>query len=317
MRQEGFQLHLVIYNALLGVCASWVTHSYLVETFGKLGKLEKVSELLEEMESQGNFPDIASYNVVLEGYARYDDVQDFFLEMKVSNTKLDADAYNILIHEGYMKAASTKAYTGVVEANGQVVLYEEALVAFDTMHVAFNTMHKRMGESGVARNMDSFDVEIEAFGKGGHVKEDVKVYVNMEKAGCDPNEQTLEAILSVYSAGLVDESKEHFQEIKASGILPSGMCYHMLMAVYAESDRWDDAYELQDEMITNKMVTYVFEKFNSKGCNLGLRFYNALLEALWWLGQKERAERVLNEATKLGLSPELLRKSKLLWSVDV
>lgn len=66
-----------------------------------------------------------------------------------------------------------------------------------------------------------------------------------------------------------------------------------------------------------QMVEYVFDKLNSEGCGLGIRFYNTLLEALWWMGQKERAGRVLNEATKRGLFPELFRKNKLVWSIDV
>lgn len=66
-----------------------------------------------------------------------------------------------------------------------------------------------------------------------------------------------------------------------------------------------------------QMVEYVFDKVNSEGRNLGMRFYNTLLEALWWLGQKKRAAKVLNEATKRGLFPELFRKNKLVWSVDV
>lgn len=66
-----------------------------------------------------------------------------------------------------------------------------------------------------------------------------------------------------------------------------------------------------------QIVEYVFDKLNSEGCGLGMRFYNALLEALWWMFQRERAARVLNEASKRGLFPELFRKSKLVWSVDV
>lgn len=66
-----------------------------------------------------------------------------------------------------------------------------------------------------------------------------------------------------------------------------------------------------------QIVEYVLDKLNSEGYNLGMRFYSALLEALWWLKQRERAARVLSEATKRGLFPELFRKNKLLWSVDV
>lgn len=101
-----------------------------------------------------------------------------------------------------------------------------------------------------------------------------------------------------------------------------------------------DAYSLLDEMITTRVsdihqvigqmikgdfddesnwqiVEYIFDKLNSKGCGLGMKFYNALLEALWWMYQRERAARVLNEASKRGLFPELFRKNKLVWSVDV
>ncbi|KAK7857254.1 pentatricopeptide repeat-containing protein [Quercus suber] len=423
---------------------------YLVETFGKLGKLEKVSGLLKEMELGGNLPDIMSYNVLLEAYAklgsikdamgvfrqmqaagcvpnaatysillnlygrngRYDDVRELFLEMKVSNTEPDAATYNILIQVfgegGYFKEVvtlfhdmeeenvepnmetyegglhedakkilvkmnekgivpSSKAYTGVIEAYGQTALYEEALVAFNTMNevgsgptvetynslihaFARGGLYKecgailhRMGESGVARNVDSFNGVIEAFRQGGQFEEAVKTYIEMEKSRCDPDERTLEAVLSVYCvAGLVDESVEHFQEIKSSGILPSVMCYCMMLAVYAKSDRWDDAYELLDEMLTNRessihqvtgqlikgdydddsnwqMVEYVFDKLNSEGCGLGMRFYNTLLEALWWLGQKQRAARVLSEALKRGIFPELFHKTNLcgLWMYTV
>lgn len=104
--------------------------------------------------------------------------------------------------------------------------------------------------------------------------------------------------------------------------------------------RLDDAYNLLEEMSTTKVsevhqvigqmikgdydggsiwqiVECIFDKINYEGCALGMKFCNTLLEALWWLGQKERAARVLNEASKRGLFPELFRRSKLVWSVDV
>ena len=104
--------------------------------------------------------------------------------------------------------------------------------------------------------------------------------------------------------------------------------------------RWEEAYQLLEEMKTSRvsnthqvigsmikgdyddesnwqMVEYVLDRYNSEGCGFGLRLYNALLEALWWLGQKARAARVLREATRRALFPELFRQSKLLWSVDV
>ncbi|CAK9141410.1 unnamed protein product [Ilex paraguariensis] len=103
---------------------------------------------------------------------------------------------------------------------------------------------------------------------------------------------------------------------------------------------WDEANGLLDEMFTNRvsnihqvigqmikgdyddisnwqMVEYVLDKLNSEGCGLGMRCYNTLLDALWWLGQKKQAAVVLIEATKRGIFPELFCISKLVWPVDV
>ncbi|KAA8540887.1 hypothetical protein F0562_024975 [Nyssa sinensis] len=327
------------------------TYNILIQVFGEGGYFKEVVTLFLDMVEENVEPNMETY----EG-----------LIFACGKGGLHEDAKKILLHLNEKGLVPTsKAYTGVIEAYGQAALYEEALVAFNTMNEVgskptvetFNSLlhtfargglYKeseailwRMGECGITRNRDSFNGVIEGFRQGGQFEEALKAYVEMEKASCDPDEGTLEAVLGVYCfAGLVDESEGQFQEIKALGILPSVMCYCMMLAVYAKSDRLDDAYELLDEMFTHRvsnihrvigqmikggydddpnwqMVEYVFDKLNSEGCGLGIRFYNTLLEALWWLGQKERAARVLNEARKRGLFPELFRKNKLVWSVDV
>ncbi|XAR50119.1 hypothetical protein NMG60_11004359 [Bertholletia excelsa] len=327
------------------------TYNILIQVFGEGGYFKEVVTLFHDMVEENVEPNMETY----EG-----------LIFACGKGGLHEDAKKILLHMNEKRLVpSSKVYTGVMEAYGQAALYEEALVAFNTMNEVgskptietFNSLihtfargglYKesdaicwRMDEYGIARNRDSFNAIIEGFRQGGQFEEAIKAYVEMEKARCDPDEQTLEAVLSVYCfAGLVDESEEQFLEIKALGILPSVMCYCMMLAVYAKSDRWDDAYEMLDEMITNRasnihqvigqmirgdydddsnwqMVEYVFDKLNSEGCSLGIRFYNTLLEALWWLGQKERAARVLNEATERGLFPELFRRNTLVCSVDI
>lgn len=92
-----------------------------------------------------------------------------------------------------------------------------------------------------------------------------------------------------------------------------------------KSNRVSNAHQVIGSMIKGdyddesnwQMVEYVFDNYSSAGCSLGLRFYNAVLDALWWFNQKARAARVLQEATGRGLFPELYRQSKLVWSVDV
>ncbi|KAF2316024.1 hypothetical protein GH714_040819 [Hevea brasiliensis] len=327
------------------------TYNILIEVFGEGGYFKEVVTLFHDMVEENVEPNMGTYEGLI--YA-------------CGKGGLHEDAKKILLHmdeKGIVP--SSKAYTSVIEAYGQAALYEEALVMFNTMNemgskptvetynsliymFARGGLYKeseailwKMGESGVAQDRDSFNGVIEGYRQGGQFEEALKAYVDMEKARFEPDEWTLEAGLSVYcTAGLVDESEEQFREIRALGILPSVMCYCMMLAVYAKNNRWSDAYGVLDEMVTNRasnihqvigqmikgdydddsnwqMVEYVFDKLNSEGCGLGMRFYNTLLEALWWLGQKKRAARVLGEATKRGLFPELFRKSKLVWSVDV
>ncbi|XP_023000839.1 pentatricopeptide repeat-containing protein At1g74850, chloroplastic isoform X1 [Cucurbita maxima] len=327
------------------------TYNILIRVFGEGGYFKEVVTLFHDLVEEKIDPNMETY----EG-----------LVFACGKGGLHEDAKKILLHMNEKgMVPSSKAYGGLIEAYGQAALYDEALVAFNTMNevgskstvdtynslihtFARGGLYKeleaiisRMGESGISRNAKSFSGIIECYRQSGQFEEAIKAFVEMEKMRCKPDEQTLEAVLGVYCfAGLVDESKEQFHEIKASGIVPSVLCYCMMLAVYAKNARWDNAYELLDEMIKNResgihqvigqmikggydddsnwqMVEYVFDKLNAEGCGLGMRFYNTLLEALWWLGQKGRAARVLTEATKRGLFPELFRKSKLVWSVDV
>ncbi|KAA0055197.1 pentatricopeptide repeat-containing protein [Cucumis melo var. makuwa] len=327
------------------------TYNILIRVFGEGGYFKEVVTLFHDLVEENIDPNMETY----EG-----------LVFACGKGGLHEDAKKILFHMNEKGIVpSSKAYTGLIEAYGQAALYDEAVVAFNTMNEVgskstidtynslihtfargglykeFEAILSRMREYGISRNAKSFSGIIEGYRQSGQYEEAIKAFVEMEKMRCELDEQTLEAVLGVYCfAGLVDESKEQFVEIKASGILPSVLCYCMMLAVYAKNGRWDDAYELLDEMIKNRvssihqvigqmikgdydddsnwqMVEYVFDKLNAEGCGFGMRFYNTLLEALWWLGQKGRAGRVLTEATKRGLFPELFRQSKLVWSVDV
>ncbi|KAJ4712238.1 Pentatricopeptide repeat-containing protein [Melia azedarach] len=347
-----------------GCLANATTYSILLNLYGSNGRYDEVRELFLEMKASNTEPNAATYNILIQVFGEggyFKEVVTLFHDMVEENVEPNMETYEGLIfacgkgglHEDVKKillymnergiVPSSKAYTGAIEAYGLAALYEEALVAFNTMNEVESKPTVETYNSllhAFARGIHSM-LSLKQFRQGGQFEEAIKTFVGMEKVRCDPDERTLEAVLSVYCfAGLVDESKEQFQEIKASGILPSVMSYCMLLAVYAKSNRWGNAYELLEEMYTNRvsnihqvtgqmikgefddesnwqMVEYVLDKLNSEGYGLGMRFYNALLEALWWLGQRERAARVLNEATKRGLFPELFRNNKLVWSVDV
>ncbi|XP_008795952.1 pentatricopeptide repeat-containing protein At1g74850, chloroplastic isoform X1 [Phoenix dactylifera] len=292
------------------------TYEGLMLACGKGGLHQDAKAVLSQMNSKGVVPSPKAYTGVVEAYGQAALYEEAFV------------AFNTMHEIGSMPTVET--YSSLVNAFARGGLFKE-----------LQAILARMRGAGYQMNEDSFNGVIEGYCQGGQFEDALKAYVEMQKSRCNPNERTLEAVLSVYSAaGLVDESKEQFQEIQSAGIMPSIMAYCMLLSVYAKNDRWSEAYELLEEMKTNRissthqviasmikgeyddesnwqMVEYVFDKYNAEGCGFGLRFYNALLEALWWLGQKARAARVLHEAERRGLFPELYHQSKLVWSVDV
>ncbi|KAH1117649.1 hypothetical protein GLYMA_17G094300v4 [Glycine max] len=327
------------------------TYNILIQVFGEGGYFKEVVTLFHDMVEENVEPNMETYEGLIFACGKgglYEDAKKILLHMNEKGIVPSSKAYTGVI-EAFGQAALYEEALVVfntmneVGSNPTVETYNSFIHAFARggLYKEAEAILSRMNESGLKRDVHSFNGVIKAFRQGGQYEEAVKSYVEMEKANCEPNELTLEVVLSVYcSAGLVDESEEQFQEIKASGILPSVMCYCLMLALYAKNDRLNDAYNLIDEMITMRVsdihqgigqmikgdfddesnwqiVEYVFDKLNSEGCGLGMRFYNALLEALWWMFQRERAARVLNEASKRGLFPELFRKSKLVWSVDV
>ncbi|XP_031479652.1 pentatricopeptide repeat-containing protein At1g74850, chloroplastic isoform X1 [Nymphaea colorata] len=292
------------------------TYEGLIFACGKGGLYEDARKILLHMQSNGIVPSAGVYNGVIEAYGQ----AALYEEALV--------AFNTMQEVGSLPTIET--YNSLIAMFGRGGLYREA-----------QAIVSHMNESEIQRNEDSFNGLIESFTQNGKYENALTTYMEMQRARCTPNERSLEAILNVYcSAGLVEESKEQFLAIKESGVMPSVISYCQLVSVYAKNERWTEAYEVLDEMRTSRvsnahqvigtmikgeyddesnwqMVEYVFAKVKCEGCAYGLRFYNALLDALWWLGQKARAARVLQEAIKHGLYPELFRCTKLLWSVDV
>lgn len=104
--------------------------------------------------------------------------------------------------------------------------------------------------------------------------------------------------------------------------------------------RWEDASKVLEEMQDPNMpsiygvvggifkgemdegtnwqrVEYALDGLKVNGVGSNLTFYNALLEALWCLGQRQRACRVFAEARQRGVFAEAFSRSDLMWSIDV
>ncbi|KAE8794036.1 pentatricopeptide repeat-containing protein [Hordeum vulgare] len=328
------------------------TYNVLFNVFGDGGFFKEVVELFHDMLRTGIEPDMETCEGVLAACGQ---------------GGLHEDAREVLDYitkEGMVPTA--KAYTGLIEALGHAAMYEEAYVAFNMMteigslptietynslanvfakgglfREAESVFSRMTNSAGIQKSKDSYDALIEAYCQGSQLDDAVKAYMEMRKSRFNPDERSLEGVLNAYCiAGVIDESKEQFEEIRSNMAVPSIIAYCMMLSLYARNDRWADAYDLLEEMKTNRasnthqviasmikgeyddssnwqMVEYVLDSSNLEGCDYSLRFFNALLDVLWWFGQKARAARVLDHAVSYGLFPELFRDTKLVWSLDV
>lgn len=292
------------------------TYAGLLYSCGKGGLHKAAKKIHRHMLQSYVTPTTDGFTGLITAYgnaALYSEATYAFNSMKESGCKPDLETYNALI--------------GAHAGGG---LYCEAGSAYLTMI-----------DEGISADVSTYNSLIEAFGRGGLFDDAIEFSRDMEEARCSPNRHTYEALMGVYcTAGLFDEAKAQFLDLQVGGELPSVDSYCLLLSVCARRNRWDDASKVLEEMLEPNMpsiygvvggilkgemddgtnwqrVEYAFDGLKVDGVGSNLRFYNALLEALWCLGQRERACRVFAEARKRGVLAEAFSRSDLMWAIDV
>ncbi|XP_020148765.1 uncharacterized protein [Aegilops tauschii subsp. strangulata] len=328
------------------------TYNVLFNVFGDGGFFKEVVELFHDMLRTGIEPDMETCEGVLAACGQgglHEDAREVLDYITKEGMVPTAKAYTGLIEalghaamyeEAYVafnmmteigSLPTIETYNSLANVFAKGGLFREAESVFSRM----------TNSAGIQKSKDSYDALIEAYCQGSQLDDAVKAYMEMRKSRFNPDERSLEGVLNAYCiAGVIDESKEQFEEIRSNMTVPSIIAYCMMLSLYARNDRWADAYDLLEEMKANRasnthqviasmikgeyddssnwqMVEYVLDSSNLEGCDYSLRFFNSLLDALWWFGQKARAARVLDHAVSYGLFPELSRDTKLVWSLDV
>jgi pentatricopeptide repeat protein len=121
-----------------------------------------------------------------------------------------------------------ETYNSLANVFAKGGLFQEAEAVFSRM----------TNSAGIQKNKDSFDALIEAYCQGAQSDDAVKAYMEMRKSRFNPDERSLEGVLNAYCiAGVIDESKEQFEEIKSDMTVPSIIAYCMMLSLYARNDR--------------------------------------------------------------------------------
>eukprot|EP00250_Pteridium_aquilinum_P015129 c22399_g1_i1 orf=446-3445(-) len=335
-----------------GTVPDIVTYNTLIETFGKGGYFKEVVSLFDAMIDGTVDPNMETYTGLLHACGMaglHQEAGRVYRHMMNRGLKPDSDIFNGLIY-AYGNAAlyqeadvafrsrielecevNESTFNSLIHVYAKGGLYKEATATLSSMQKA-----------GHSLTVDTYKSFIEAFGKAGLLSAAKQVFFDLQEAGHPADLEICETLLNVYCiAGLFDEAKAQFLEMKELGSTPQVTSYCLMLSISARRSRWDDFRKLLDEMQGSSMpnlhvlvagliqgnfdeisnwsdiVQPAFDLIKVDGIESNMMFYNALLEVLWWSGQRSRAARVLGEGRRRGVFPESFSRTSTLWSIDV
>ncbi|CAI5515926.1 unnamed protein product [Closterium sp. Naga37s-1] len=337
MLEAGVRPNLVTYNEMISACARkglWREARGIVEsmlrggeaegegegkgegeaegkTYGKGGQVEKVRETYEIMQQQGCFPNLFTFNILLDIYGKnklFADVAWVMDELAASGIKPDVVTWNTLIR-CYGQAQMLPKVEATVEA---------------------------MRRSGCRPNRRTYNGLIDAFGRCGSAADAAAVFEAMKCAGHTPNTATYIALLAAQSReGLWEEAENTIETMRRTGYAPDALAYSCLIHAYATAG---DASRLLDAVSrleatgkiprstsprcpweVHKSLVLAFckcgcvgeaeealERMRGMGHVPDLVVWNAVLGMYGRLGRVERAERVRGEMRREGLGGDVV-----------
>eukprot|EP00850_Spirogloea_muscicola_P003855 SM000016S01843 [mRNA] locus=s16:152197:163345:- [translate_table: standard] len=338
MKASGITPNLVTYNTLMGV-------------FGHGGFCLEAVGLFDDMVAAGVVPDALTYASLFYACGRgglHEDSMRIYRSLRQSEVVPTSEMFIGIIRaygaaalyeeamgafQGMQEAGCTpdqETYNALLELYARGGLYDEAGAVVFAMH-----------DAGFVPNVWTFNSLIQAFGKGGQYDEAIEVFRDMQEVKRAPNEQTNAALLAVYClSGHFDEARAQYLEMQAAGFLPDAVAYALLLSICARRSRWGDAKRILDEMEGARsteshrilkglllgefddrnawqQVEFFLDQVKMEGIADALVVYDAFLEALWYFGQKRRAAQFHLAAQARGISPITIRRSRLMWSIDV
>lgn len=335
-----------------GTAPDIITYNTLIQTFGKGGYFKEVVSLFDAMIDGTVEPDMETYTGLLHACGMaglHQEAARVYQHLMKRGLTPEPEVFNGLIH-AYGKAAlyqeadiafkstieleckvNETTFNSLIHVYAKGGLYKEAAATLSSMEKA-----------GCSMTVDTYNSFMEAFGKAGLFHVAKQVFFDLQEAGYPPDLETYETLLNVYcTAGLFDEAKAQFLEMKEVGPTPQVTSYCLMLSISARRSRWDDFRKLLEEMQGNNMpslhvlvagliqgnfdetsnwceiVEPAFDMIKVNGIESNMMFYNALLEVLWWSGQRSRAGRVLQDGRKRGVFPEAFNKTPTMWSIDV
>ncbi|XP_027330002.1 pentatricopeptide repeat-containing protein At2g06000-like isoform X2 [Abrus precatorius] len=187
----------------------------------RAGEINEAFELFSDMRSFGCFPDIVTYNTLLHGLCRIDEIDRAHDLLKVVCLKCEF-------------APNVVSYTTVISGYCRLYKMKEASSLFD-----------EMVRSGTKPNAFTFSALVDGFVKAGDMASALGMHKKMLLYGCSPNVVTLTSLIDGYCrVGLVNHGLDLWHEMNARNIPASLYTFSVLISALCKSNRLQEARDL-------------------------------------------------------------------------
>ncbi|KAL0337130.1 UNVERIFIED_CONTAM: Pentatricopeptide repeat-containing protein, mitochondrial [Sesamum calycinum] len=288
--EKGFSL-LKDFLKIDGVCPSSRTFCLLVFSFSKMGKMDRVIDLLELMsDDKFKYPfDNYVCSSVISGFVRIGEPELAvgFYETAVKSGSLTPNTVTCTsVLTAYCKLRNMDKVSDLVswmennELAFDVVFYSNWVYGCLREGLIYDAFRKyrEMVDKKVELDIISYTILIDGFSKDGNVERAVGFLYKMRKDGLEPNLISYTAIiLGFCKKGKLDEAFAIFNMLERLGIQADEFTYAILIDGVCRKGDFDLVFHLLDEM-------------DKKGINPGIVTYNTVINGLCKVGRMAEAD---------------------------
>ncbi|CAJ1397197.1 unnamed protein product [Effrenium voratum] len=254
MHKAQVEVDSVVYNTVLAACVSAeqldqarkllddmveaggvtdvITYNTLAKGYAKAGRMDMCFELYKLMRGRGLNPSQVTYGILLDGFINDNEVEkavDIFNTMRAEGCQMNTVLYTTLI-KGFARAG---------QVDQAVQIYEE--------------MRK---ERSMQPDVITFSILIKANCDVGRLEDALKMLLAMKEAGLKPDEVVFNNLLG----GCINDckmelAKDLYKEMISSNVKPSVATFSILIRLYAQCKRWDEAVDLLRQELPEQRVS--------------------------------------------------------------
>ncbi|CAN1218708.1 Pentatricopeptide repeat-containing protein At1g74900, mitochondrial [Linum perenne] len=299
------------------------TFAIIAERYASAKRPHKALDIFLSMHDYGWFPDLNSFNALLDvlckskhvemaynlfkalrGYFRAAQIEEgckFFSEMKKRKWEVDVVTYTTVIHglgvAGEIKR-SRNVFNGMVKEGvlPSVATYNAFIQVLCKKDSVANALlvFEEMVSKGYVPNTTTYAVVIRGLCHAGEFEKAMQFLGKMKDDGCQPNLQTYNVMIRYLSdAGEIDKAICLFETMGSGDCLPNLDTYNILIKAMFVRKKSDDvvlAGNLLIEMVDRGFVPRRFT-------------FNRILNGLSLTGNHEFARKILRLQSKCGAVP--------------